>query len=111
MNTIAILPGGRNICSPPCKNTSRYTRQKRQVLNRKYSNKMQDSEKDINDTTSASQRRGYSSNLCFLKAQKMNTTSNDIKPYDIYSSAALLLDQFEHLLAIKRCEIRQPGSC
>ena len=44
---------------------------------------MQDSGKDRNDTTSASQQQGYSSNLCFSKAQEMNTTSNDIKPYDI----------------------------
>ena len=109
MNTIAILPGGRKICSPPCKNTSRYTRQKRQLPNKKYLNKMVDSGNDRNDTASASQQQGYSSNLCFSRAQVMNTTSNDISTYDIYSSAAFLVEQFEHLLAIKRCEIRQPG--
>ena len=109
MNTIAILPGGRKICFPSCKNMSRSTRRKRHIMDANFLSNRLDSGKERNITNNANLNLAHFNNSCVIEAQRINGIMDAIDTHDIFTGAAVLLDQYESLLVIKRCEIRKPG--
>ena len=106
MNTIAILPGGRQICSPPCKNVFNSTRQRRfavDVKNRKVLGNQPKKTLNLNSN------QNHSMSSCVSQEAATNSTLKHISTHDIQSSGAIILNQFEDLLDVKRCFNTKPG--
>jgi len=111
MNTIAILPGGRKLCSPPCKNISRPTRHKRQIFARKYSNNILSSKKGVKSNSETIGSLNQNIHSCVSSEQTIKRRIDDTsKMHNIYWMAVIMLNQFEDILELKRSLIRKQGS-
>lgn len=103
MNTIAILPGGRQICAPPCKNAFDTTRRRRHTGDVKNSKATVDSENHLKKTMNFNRNNNPSKKYGYSRETSVNSTLKIINSHDMQSSGAIILNQFEDLLDIKRC--------
>ena len=107
MNTIAILPGGRKLCSPPCRKYrgARDTEKQKEIYH--SLEKLASTDKFSTKTTKNINRiEDHVLNSC---SDETNRTINNLGKYNIYSSASITLHLFEDLLDIKRCLSRGEG--
>ena len=107
MNTIAILPGGRKLCLPPCRKYrgTRDTEKKKEIYH--SVEKLASTNKFYTKTTKNINRiQDQVLNSC---SNKTNSTINDLGKYNIYSTASITLHLFEDLLDLKRCLSRGEG--
>ena len=100
MNTIAILPGGRQICLPPCKKN----RGRRNAGNR---NEKYIAVQVLNSTNNISAKMTKTSNQFQYPGGKScsnnpKTKTSYMNKTNIYSSAAITIHLFEDLLDMKR---------
>ena len=109
MNTIAILPGGREIChSLPCKKEreKRETGKQKESRQRVKTNTTYD--KYYTDMTQNSYRmEDYSITSCLNKTRG---GVNDKTRHEIFLHAAIILHLFEDLLDIKKHSIIVKGN-
>ena len=107
MNTIAILPGGRKLCLPPCrKYRGKRDTDKQKEIHHSLGKLPLTNNTSTKTTKNINRIQDSVVNSC---SNETNSTIDEFRKYNIYSSASIVLHLFEDLLDIKRCLSRGEG--